>query len=69
MAKTSPNSYPYDEAKSILSMLEIVSDPEHYKACFGIKDKDVEEMKDLLDKKEKIIKPNFIQNDSDHPTN
>jgi hypothetical protein len=61
MSKKSPNSYPYDEANAVLAMLEIVSDPEHYKSCFGIKDKDVEKMRELLDKKNKSAKPNFIE--------
>jgi hypothetical protein len=61
MSKVTPNSFPFAEAQSTLAMLDIVSDPEHYKACFNIKDKDIEDMRQLLDKKERTVQPKFYE--------
>jgi len=50
-----------DEARRILGMLESVTNPEEYKKIFGIKDKDVEKMKELILNKGKSKKKLFTE--------
>ena len=57
-----------DDARRVLGMLDTVTDPEEYKKIFGVKDKDVEKMKQLIAERGKPKKKVFEiseENDDD----